>query len=447
MFSIVVIDDEKYTLDFFEALFLDDEDIKVYKFQSPIEAIDNIDKIYPDVIITDILMSEMSGLEVLDYILKEYPDITVVLMTAYASIEKAVEAIKKGAFDFITKPFEDLEEVSVRIKKAIENSRLKTEVKVLQENIREIYGIENIVAKSKKMMDILSLVKKVSKINSNILITGESGTGKELIARSIHDLSDRKNERFLPVNCAAIPENLYESLFFGYEKGAFTGAYSNKKGYFEEANNGTIFLDEITETNPSFQAKLLRVIQERTIKRLGSSEIINVNVRIIAATNKNLKDEVEKGYFREDLYYRLNVINIEIPPLRERKEDIPLLIEYFTKKYSKEFGKSIKKISSEFYKFCYEYSWPGNVRELENTVERCVALEDSDILSVRYIPENMKQYNKQGVKPYKKARDEFEKNYLLELLSLTDNKISEAAKIAQIDVSTLHRKIQKYLSK
>lgn len=447
MFSIVVIDDEKYTLDFFEALFLDDEDIKVYKFQSPIEAINNIDKIYPDVVITDILMSEMSGLEVLDYILKEYPDITVVLMTAYASIEKAVEAIKKGAFDFITKPFEDLEEVSVRIKKAIENSRLKTEVKVLQENIREIYGIENIVAKSKKMMDILSLVKKVSKINSNILITGESGTGKELIARSIHDLSDRKNERFLPVNCAAIPENLYESLFFGYEKGAFTGAYSNKKGYFEEANNGTIFLDEITETDPSFQAKLLRVIQERTIKRLGSSDIINVNVRIIAATNKNLKEEVEKGNFREDLYYRLNVINIEIPPLRERKEDIPLLIEYFTKKYSKEFGKSIKKISSEFYKFCYEYSWPGNVRELENTVERCVALEDSDILSVRYIPDNMKQYDKQGVKPYKKARDEFEKNYLIELLSLTDNKISEAAKIAQIDVSTLHRKIQKYLSK
>ncbi|MGA1862718.1 sigma-54 dependent transcriptional regulator [Deferribacter thermophilus] len=446
MNKILIIDDEKYTLDFFEALFLDDNSIRIYKFQSPIEALKNLDKIMPDVVITDILMPEMSGLDVLDYVLKEYPDMTVVLMTAYASIEKAVEAIKRGAFDFITKPFEDLEEISVRIKKAIENSKLKTEVKILQKNISEIYGIENIIAKSKKMMDILSLVKKVSKINSNILITGESGTGKELIARSIHNLSDRKNERFLPVNCAAIPENLYESLFFGYEKGAFTGAYSTKKGYFEEANNGTIFLDEITETSLNFQAKLLRVIQERTIKRLGSSDLIDINVRIIAATNKNLKDEVDKGNFREDLYYRLNVINIYIPPLRERKEDIPLLIDYFTKKYAKEFNKNIRNISSDFYKFCYEYDWPGNVRELENVVERCVALEDSDVLTINYIPEELKKTRK-FIKSYKEAKEDFEREYLKQLLNFTNNKISEAAKIAGIDTSTLHRKLNKYLGK
>ncbi|MGA1845670.1 sigma-54-dependent transcriptional regulator [Deferribacter abyssi] len=447
MNKIFVIDDERYTLDFFEALLMDDKNIMVYKYDSPLKALEDIDKIYPDLVITDILMPEIDGLGVLDYIIKNYPDITVILITAYASIEKAVEAIKKGAFDFITKPFDDLEEVTVRIKKALENSQLKTELKNLQENIKEVYGIENIIAKSKQMLDILSLIKKIASINSNVLITGESGTGKELIARAIHSLSDRRNNRFLPVNCAAIPENLYESLFFGYEKGAFTGAYTNKKGYFEEANGGTIFLDEIAETTLNFQAKLLRVIQERTIKRLGSSNIVNVNVRIIAATNKNLKEEVAKGSFREDLYYRLNVIKIEVPPLRERKEDIPYLVEYFVKKYSKEFCKNIKKISSEFYKFCYEYEWPGNVRELENVIERCVALEDGEVLTDKYLPNELSQVDIKRIKPYKIAKEEFEKDYIRKLLMISGNNMSEAAKFAKIDISTLHRKINKYLKK
>ncbi|TYB33480.1 MAG: sigma-54-dependent Fis family transcriptional regulator [Flexistipes sinusarabici] len=448
--KIFVVDDERYTLDFFEALLIN-EDVQVFKYRSPIEAFKAVEKNEPDLIISDIVMPEMSGLEFLEELNNKYPYITVILITAYASIEKAVQAIKKGAFDFLTKPFDDIEEVTIKIKKGLENSRLKNRVKVLQENVNELYGIDNIVSKSKKMNDILSMVKKVSGISSNILISGESGTGKELIARSIHQLSSRKDERFLPINCAAIPENLQESLFFGYEKGAFTGADSLHRGYFEEADGGTLFLDEIGETDPNFQVKLLRVIQEKSVKRLGASKSLDVDVRLICATNKNLEREVEAGNFRQDLYYRINVIKIEIPPLRERAEDVPYLVDFFIKRYNREFSKNLKGADSGFMKHLYEYDWPGNVRELENIIERSTALAEKDYLSVDNLPETFFSNSNSGERfsgnslKYKDAREEFEKSYLKRLLELSDNNITRASKLAEVDPATMHRKVNKYL--
>lgn len=449
--KICIIDDEHYTLDFFEAL-LTDEDCTIYKYQSATDFFNNVDNINPDLVISDVVMPGMDGLELLDRLRVTKPEMTVILMTAYVSIEKAVEAIKKGAYDFITKPFDDIDEVLIKVKKALENSCLKSELMVLHENINELYGIDNIVAKSKKMHNILAVVKKVAKINSNVLVTGESGTGKELIARAIHQMSLRKNRRFLPINCAAIPEALQESLFFGYEKGAFTGANSNKNGYFEEADGGTLFLDEIGETSLAFQAKLLRVIQDKKVKKLGSSKYIDVDVRIVCATNLELAKEVEKGTFRQDLYYRINVIKTDIPPLRDRLEDIPILVDFFIKKYNQEFQKNIKGADSVFYKILYAYTWPGNVRELENAVERCMAFEEGKFLQTDYLPAEILGCDVSKVSAtfeldYKSAKNRFEKDYLDRILESTGGNILQASKLAKIDPATLHRKINKYLKK
>ncbi|ADR19608.1 sigma-54-dependent transcriptional regulator [Calditerrivibrio nitroreducens] len=443
MDKIFVIDDEIYTLEFFSGLLSDEYEL--FKFRSPTEALKKIDKIYPDLIICDNLMPELSGFELLDIINKEYPDITFIMMTAYGSIDIAVEAIKKGAFDFITKPFDNIEELNIKIKKAIENSKLKTDLKVLQKNINELYGISNIIAHSKKMEDLLGIVKKIATVNSNVLLIGESGTGKELIARAIHNLSNRSKNRFLAINCAAIPETLEESLFFGYEKGAFTGADTSKKGYFEEANHGTIFLDEIGEASLSLQTKLLRVIQERNIKRLGSSEPIDVDVRIISATNRDLAKEVDLKQFRNDLYYRINVITIKIPPLRDRIEDIPYLAEFFVKKFCKEFNKIQMKISPEFMKLLYSYDWPGNVRELENLIEKAVALSDGDLLKADIIKDHIvgNPELKSDVIDYKTAKLHFERDYLNRILMITGNNIQMASKLAGLDPATIHRKLAK----
>lgn len=443
MDKILVIDDEIYTLEFFSGLLSDE--YEVFKFRSPTEALKKIDKIYPDLVICDNLMPELSGFELLDIINKEYPDITFIMMTAYGSIDIAVEAIKKGAFDFITKPFDNLEELNIKIKKAIENSKLKTDLKVLQKNINELYGISNIIARSKKMEDLLGIVKKIATVNSNVLLIGESGTGKELIARAIHNLSNRSKNRFLAINCAAIPETLEESLFFGYEKGAFTGADTSKKGYFEETNHGTIFLDEIGEASLSLQTKLLRVIQERNIKRLGSSEPIDVDVRIVSATNRDLAKEVELKQFRSDLYYRINVITIKIPPLRDRIEDIPYLTEFFVKKFCNEFNKNEMKISPEFMKLLYSYDWPGNVRELENLIEKAVALSDGDTLKADIIKDHIvgNPELKSDIIDYKTAKLHFERDYLNRILMITGNNIQMASKLAGLDPATIHRKLAK----
>jgi DNA-binding NtrC family response regulator len=443
MHKIFVIDDEIYTLEFFDGLLSDK--YKIFKFRSPNEALNKIDKIYPDLVICDNLMPELSGFEVLDIINRDYPDITFLMMTAYGSIDIAVEAIKRGAFDFIIKPFDNIDELNLKIKKAIENSTLKTNLKTLQQNLNDLYGISNIIAKSKKMEDLLGIIKKIATVNSNVLIIGESGTGKELIARAIHNLSSRSKNRFLAINCAAIPETLEESLFFGYEKGSFTGADTSKKGYFEEANHGTIFLDEIGEASLSLQTKLLRVIQERNVKRLGSSEPIEIDVRIISATNRDLAKEVETKKFRNDLYYRINVITIKVPPLRDRLEDIPYLAEYFVKKFCKEFNKKEMKVSPEFMKLLYSHNWPGNVRELENLIEKAVALSDGDILKSDIIKDHIvgNPELKKDVLDYKSAKLQFEKEYLNRILMISGNNIQLASKLAGIDPATIHRKLSK----
>lgn len=444
MDKIFIVDDEIYTLEFFSELL--SSEYEIYKFKSAKDALNKLDTIYPDLIISDNIMPDMSGIELLNIVSKDYNDITFIMMTAYGSIDSAVEAIKKGAYDFISKPFDNIDELVMKIKKGVENSKLKTNLKILQNNINELYGISNIIAKSKKMENVLSMVKKIAGINSNILIVGESGTGKELIARAIHNLSQRKNNRFLAINCAAIPETLEESLFFGYEKGAFTGANSTKKGYFEEANNGTIFLDEIGEASLNLQTKLLRVIQERTIKRVGSSDSIPIDVRIVSATNRELIREVEEKKFRNDLYYRINVITIKVPPLRERPEDIPYLVEFFVKKYAEEFKKGVIKISSDFMKALFNYTWPGNVRELANLIERAVALVDGDTLHIDLIKDQLLEQNENSVLSYKEAKEKFEAEYLKKLLSISNNNINFASKLAGIDPATIHRKINKYLS-
>lgn len=452
--KIMVIDDERFSLEFFQALFMQEETIELYKFNSPIKAMENFVSISPDLVICDHLMPEMDGFEVLDRIKKDFPDVPFIMITGFGTIDKAVEAVKKGAFDYITKPFENIEDISFRVKKGLENYNLKNRVRMLEENIDKTYGLKNFVAKSKSMQEILGVITKISKVNSNVLITGESGTGKEMIANAIHNLSPRKNERFLPINCAAIPETLLESLFFGYVKGAFSGADSTRKGYFEEVDGGTIFLDEIGETSLNFQTKLLRVIQEKTLKKLGSSETVDVDVRIVCASNKDLKALVDEKSFRGDLYYRINVIEIKLPPLRERMEELPFFVDFFIKKYTKEFKKIIIKVSPDVLKKLYGHNWPGNIRELENVIERAVALEETDTLSVSSIQinsgddDNDNDHDHDQDKfpvDYEKAKTLFEKRYLSHLISESGNNLLKASRMAGINSATLHRKINRYL--
>jgi DNA-binding NtrC family response regulator len=337
-----------------------------------------------DMVLTDLKLPDKDGMEVLRASKEENPLIPVVVMTAYGSVETAVAAMKQGAFDFITKPF-DIDHLLMLIRRALENQRLITENILLREEFSSRLGLPAIIGKSEKILDVAKKVQKVAPTKTTVLILGESGTGKELFARAIHHLSGRKDYPFVPINCAAIPKDLLESELFGYEKGSFTGADSRKLGKFELANKGTIFLDEIGELNTALQAKLLRAIQEGEIERLGGTKTVKIDVRVIAASNKNLETAVQEGSFREDLYYRLNVFPIKVPPLRERREDIPLLVEYFIKKYSVELKTSEKEISDEALELLLNYDWKGNVRELENTIERAIILCDGKTISPEHI--------------------------------------------------------------
>ena len=329
-------------------------------------------------------MPKVNGIDVLKTIRDISPETMVILITAYASGETAVAAMKEGAYDYLEKNF-DVEDLKAVIKDALSKKGVKEEDAVFMKDVEDALSFGDMIGKSKGMLKVYSLVKKVADTTANVLITGESGTGKELVARAIHENSPRKDKSFVVINCGGIPENLLESELFGYMKGAFSGAHADKPGLFEVAHMGTIFLDEIGELPPFLQVKLLRVVQEKTFRRIGGTEDVKVDVRIISATNQDLAQKVKNGGFREDLYYRLNVIPVEIPPLRERNEDIPLLTNYFIEKYSKEFGKEIKKISPYALMLLMKYRFPGNVRELENIIERSVALETTNII----LPENL----------------------------------------------------------
>ncbi|MHB9029503.1 MAG: sigma-54-dependent transcriptional regulator, partial [Candidatus Latescibacterota bacterium] len=338
-----------------------------------------------DVVLTDYKMPKVTGMDVLRRARERMPDAKVVIMTAYGTVENAVEAMKLGAFDYITKPF-SVDEILILVKRAIEFKSLQVENRRLHTELESRYGHRSIVGASATMQRIYELIGTVSQSRSTVLITGKSGTGKELVARAVHYQSPRKNGPFIKLNCAALPAELMESELFGHEKGAFTGAIRRYKGRFERADGGTLLLDEISEMSPLLQAKLLRVLQEREFEPVGSSDTIMVDVRIIATTNRDLLVEIERGQFREDLYYRLNVINIHLPALRDRLDDIPVLAEHFLQKYNLENGKAIEGISEQVHEAWMRYSWPGNVRELENTVERAVVMCKGKILELSDIP-------------------------------------------------------------
>jgi two-component system NtrC family response regulator len=372
MDTILVVDDEANYLTVMQAL-LEEANYEALTALSGAEALKVAAQSDLDAVLTDMKMPKMSGIELLDEIKRLYPDIPVILMTAFGTVEKAVEAMKKGAFDYILKPFKN-EEILVTIAKALEHRHLLLKNRLLSQDLDKKYGFPNIVGESKAIQEILALVKRVAGSKATVLISGESGTGKELIARAIHLLSPRANKTFISVNCAALTETLLESELFGHERGAFTHAVAMRKGRFELADGGTLFLDEVAEMSPALQVKLLRVLQEMEFERVGGTRTIKVDVRVVAATNKDLKEEVEAGRFREDLYYRLNVVHLNIPPLRQRPEDIPFLAAHFLKKYAVENVRGEVRLSPEALKLLIQYGWPGNVRELENVMERAVIL-------------------------------------------------------------------------
>jgi two-component system response regulator PilR (NtrC family) len=355
------------------------------------KATEIFDKSSYDLVISDIKMPDMSGVEVLRHIKETDPSVPVIMVTAYASAETAVEALRLGAYDYLTKPFK-LEELKANIRNALEKVRLKRENETLKRELKKTQGLDSMLGGSRVMLELFEHIKAVATTNSTVLITGESGTGKELAAKAIHVRSPRAGEPFVSINCGAVPETLLESELFGHLKGSFTGATTNHKGLFEVAHRGTILLDEIAEMSPTMQVKFLRVLQEKKIRSIGSTEELEVDVRILAATNKDLERGVQDRSFREDLYYRLNVIPIHMPPLRERREDIPILASHFLLKSCGSTKKNVTKISDEAMERLQAYDWPGNVRELENVIERAVALEPTGVVLPERLPEKVREF-------------------------------------------------------
>lgn len=386
--NILVLDDEMNYLLILEAL-LNDEGYNVTALSDPETGLAYLDESEVDLVITDMKMPGLTGQDVLEHVKKNYPHIPVIIMTAFGSIESAVEAMKIGAFDYITKPFAN-EELLLSVTKAAQYASTQRENRLLREQIKERYSPSNIIGRSKPMLAVFEMIEKAAPGNSTVLITGESGTGKELIAQAIHQASPRCDNPFVSVNCMALNPGVLESELFGHEKGSFTGAVARKRGRFEAADKGTLFLDEIGELSHDMQVKLLRVLQERTIERVGGVDTIKVDIRIVAATNKNLKQAVENGDFREDLYYRLNVVSIEVPPLRERREDIPFMVDHFLVKYSAENNKTFDGFSPAAMDYLSAYEWPGNVRQLQNVIERCAVLSSGPQIESEDLPAEIK---------------------------------------------------------
>jgi len=450
METILIVDDEKNYLVVLEAL-LSPEGYEVITVDNAIDALRLIRESDIDLVITDMRMPGTSGMELLEESKKIKPELPVIMMTAYGTIEMAVEAMKKRAYDYITKPFRN-EELKLTVQKALEAHRLLKENKRLRAALSERYRYGSIVGKSKPMIKIYDLIDKVALSKASVFITGPSGTGKELIAKAIHYSGSRKHGPFVSINCGALTETLLESELFGHEKGAFTGAISMKKGRFELAHGGTLFLDEVGDMPASLQVKLLRVLQEMEFERVGGTKSIQVDVRIISASNKDIKEDVTRGRFREDLLYRLNVIHIQVPPLRERRDDIPLLVKHFLDKYSKAEGKGPIELQPEVWKVFYEYSWPGNVRELENVIERAVVLCSDNIITTQDLPEELigaeaeldvDRFVPLGM-PLPKAMERIEESLIRRALSRCNNVQAHAANMLGITKSLMQHKLKKY---
>ncbi len=384
--DLLVVDDESSLRDFLSIVF-EEEGWHVEAAASLAEARTAVQKHEPDVVLCDLMLPDGSGIDLLKEIKAQNASMAVIMITAHTSTQSAVDALKAGALDYIAKPF-DTEELKIIVRKAVERKELEDENLHLRTALEERFTFANILGKSAKMQEIFTIVQRIAKTSSTVLISGESGTGKELIARAIHYNSGRRG-KFVSINCGALPETLLESELFGHERGAFTGAIREKRGLFHEADRGTIFLDEIGETSTGMQIKLLRVLQDRVVRRVGSNVETLVEVRVIAATNRDLADSIQKGTFREDLFYRINVIPIALPPLRQRREDIPLLVDSFIDKFCATLGVPKKRISADAMRAIEKYHWPGNVRELENVVERMIALETSDVLTTKSLPEHI----------------------------------------------------------
>ncbi|MBI4822701.1 MAG: sigma-54-dependent Fis family transcriptional regulator [Nitrospirae bacterium] len=435
---ILVVDDEAGIRESLSDI-LKDEGYRVLLSESAESAIPAIREQPLDIVFLDIWLPGMDGIEALAEIRSINRELPVIMISGHGNIELAVKAVKMGAYDFLEKPL-SLEKVTLTAKRALEKKRLEAENKALRESLMEKHRL---VGESTAIKALLSQIEIVSKTKSTVLIFGESGTGKELTARLIHELSPRAKMPFVEVNCAAIPHELIESELFGHEKGSFTGAFEKKKGKFEVSDGGTLFLDEIGDMSPETQAKVLRALETQEFQRVGGSKNIKVDLRVIAATNKDLKEEVKKGTFREDLYFRLNVIPISIPPLRERKEDISLLVKYFLETIAKEYGKPPKKISEPALKSLMEQHWHGNVRELKNTIERLVIMTSGDVIEGKDIlfPETLRT-DYLTHKNLKKAKDAFEKDFLLNQLAQNNWNVSKTADALGIERSNLHRKIK-----
>ena len=443
-YSILIVDDENNVTRLLEK-FLKKEGYNALTASSGEEALKVIDSQQVDIVITDIKMPKMSGIELLSKIKDIDPTIKVILITAFATLETAVKALKMGALDYITKPF-DLGDVLL----SIERIAAILEKNDYSETFKQEYSsIENYLSsKSIKMQNAIELMKQVSDTKTTVMIYGETGTGKEMAAQIVHDLSSRRDKPFIKVNCAAIPENLLESELFGYEKGAFTGAVNSKPGRFELADSGTILLDEVGDITPLMQVKLLRAIQEREFERLGGTKTIKIDVRIIAATNKNLETLVKEGSFRQDLYYRLSVVPITLPPLRERKEDINQLIEYFLENSSNISSKHIKNITKEALLYLKRYNWPGNIRELENVIERCVVITSGNKIDVENLPDYILKFdesvNNLNSEDLSAVMDNAEKNIIVKALRECRGNRTKASEVLGISRRSLHRKIIKY---
>jgi len=439
--KILVVDDEAPIREILQRGLTQMGGFSVELAQNGQEAIEKVEKDIFDLILTDLMMPEMNGMELLKIIKGTRPELPVIMMTAYGSIDTAVEAMKIGANDYITKPV-DFNDLLIRISKVKQESLLLKENRLLRMEVRKKFEFSSIIGKSRRMQEVFSLIEKVAPSSSTVLIYGGSGTGKELVAKAIHYNSPRAERPFIPFNCGAIPESLVESELFGHTKGAFTGAIQAQKGLFEEANNGTLFLDEISTILPSVQVKLLRVLQEKEVMKVGSTERTKIDVRLIAATNEDLEASMKKGKFREDLFYRLHVFPIFLPELKNRKEDISLLAYHFLDLYSKEARKEIKGISKEAMNLLLEYDWPGNVRELENTIERAVIMADQEYLTPDDFPKDLSQgvptLIKRGIKD-QKSLDEIKDEYIRQILKETNGNKKSAAEILKVNLRTLYR--------
>ena len=450
MEKLLIIDDEKGILDLLTHVFKK-EGYGVSTAMNAKRAIEIIDKENLDLILTDIKLPQKSGLEIMKHVLKTRPDVPVILMTAYGTIKQSVEALKAGAVDYVVKPF-DVEELKIIIRQNLEKRSLKEENVRLRKELREKYEFRQMIGKSKKIQEVFDLIEKIAPTDSTVLITGESGTGKEMAARAIHDLGPRREKPFVSLNCGALPENLLESELFGHAKGAFTGAIANKKGMFEVAEKGTLLLDEIGEMSPMTQVKVLRALQERTIRQVGGTQEIPVDVRIICSTNQNLKEMIERGEFREDLFYRLNVLSLVMPPLRERNEDIPVLISHFLNKYSDKMGRPKKRIIPSVLARFESFSWPGNIRELENVIERIVAIEERETITLESIPLELYGSPNQEEPSLKmesgfnlnKTLDSLSSGYAQEALDASNGNLKLAADMLGINYRSMRYMIEKF---